>query len=142
MLIPLAQKILDGTKSAVELFHKQEIVITIYGKKDLLNIGNKELLVFRNLDGLNLNELTEQDKLIIEKANNYSFLYMLSNINRNYSMRDIRIHISENISFEDMFYVFNKKEYFYGNFPFQSDINSRIQEIKQDVLHKIKNAMV
>ena len=142
LLIPLAQKILDGTKSAVELFHKQEIVITIYGKKDLLNIGNKELLVFRNLDGLNLNELTEQDKLIIEKANNYSFLYMLSNVNRNYSMRDIRIHISENISFEDMFYVFNKKEYFYGNFPLQSDINSRIQEIKQDVLHKIKNAMV
>ena len=98
--------------------------------------------MFRTFDELNLNELTKQNKLIIEKADSYSFLYMLSNINRNYSMRDIRIHISENISFEDMFYVFNKKEYFYGNFPLQSDINSRIQEIKQDVLHKIKNAMV
>ena len=98
--------------------------------------------MFRNLDGLNLHELTEQDKLIIEKANNYSFLYMLSNVNRNYSIRDIRIHISENIFFEDKFYVFNKKEYLYGNFPLQSDINSRIQEIKQDVLQQIKNAMV
>ena len=98
--------------------------------------------MFRTFDELNLNELTKQDKLIIEKADSYSFLYMLLNVNQNYNIKDIRIRIGEKISFEDKFYMCNKKEYFYGNFSLQSEINSRIQEIKQDVLLLIKNAIV
>lgn len=98
--------------------------------------------MFRTFDELNLNELTKQDKLIIEKADSYSFLYMLLNVNQNYNIKNIRICIGENISFEDKFYMCNKKEYFYDNFPLQSEINSRIQEIKQDVLLLIKNAII
>lgn len=142
LLIPFAQKILDSIKSAVDLFHNQETFIIIYSKKDLLNTGNKEILVFRTLDGLNLNELKAQNKLIIENAGEYSFSYKLSNVNRNYNIKDITVRIGEKISFEDKFYMFNKKEYFYGNLPLQSDINSRIQEIKQNVLQQIKNAQV
>ena len=67
---------------------------------------------------------------------------MLLNVNQNYNIKDIRIRIGEKISFEDKFYMCNKKKYFYDNFPLQLEINSRIQEIKQDVLLLIKNAMV
>ncbi|WP_303961229.1 Fic family protein [Succinatimonas hippei] len=142
LLVPFAQKILDNIKSAAELFDQREIIITILGKKDLLDTKNKDLLVFRKLSELNLHDLNTQEKLIVKNADNYSFVYLLSNVNRNYDIKDIRIDIIENISFEDKFYLFNKKEYFYGNFPLQSDINGRIQEIKQNVLQQIKNAQV
>lgn len=137
-----AKELIDALKPANEFFNSY--TVHYFMTKGVENINGQSNVFFR-LDvnsemPLDLLDYKEMD--ILTEARSIMFTIAFQGVKVGFRMKDISIHHKASIIFEDTYYSFNNKTYEYGTFPTDDEAKAIINNIKNDVLQKIQNAII
>jgi len=133
----LASKLLVELKPVHRFFNSVVIHYYMSNLREGISPGsffslNADLPLVRNLPAKELK--------ILEEAQSIMFQMYFTGVKALYNMKETHINVRADVQFELQSYVFNGKEYVYGQYPDASVVEDFINETKERVLEIINKA--
>jgi len=135
----LSKRLIDTINPATVFFNTINILYVM--SKDRNSISGNGFFDLRQKEELNM-DIPQKEKNILEEAQSIMLSINLKGVKTEYNMKDIKIRLSADVLFDQVFYTFNNVKYKYGTFPNKHQIDEFISEIKESVLEKIQEAQM